>query len=99
MAHGADRAQPVARADLARATGCEVCRGSVISDEWLHELCPVCQTGERPTQSVTNPPGTPAGSRCGHATHPCGRRFHQERRGPCVMCVKTGIRWALRQDH
>lgn len=59
MAHGADRAPSAApRADLARAAGCEVCRGwgTLVTDEGRHELCPVCQTGGQPAQSVRNPP-------------------------------------------
>lgn len=60
MVHGADHASSTApRADLARAAGCEVCRGwgTVVTDEGRHELCPACQTGGRPADSVTHPPG------------------------------------------
>lgn len=56
MAHGADRApSTVPRAD----PGCEVCRGwgTVVADDWRHELCPACQTGGRSAESVTNAPG------------------------------------------
>ncbi|MBZ9643422.1 hypothetical protein [Streptomyces sp. PSKA30] len=50
MAHGADHAASIVpRADLARAAGGEVCRGwgTVITDDWRHELCPACQSAER----------------------------------------------------
>ncbi|WP_369243619.1 hypothetical protein [Streptomyces sp. R41] len=61
MAHGADPApSTVPRADLAWAAGCEVCRGwgTVVTDDWRHELCPACQTSGRSAESVTNQPGT-----------------------------------------
>lgn len=60
MAHGTDRApSAVPRADLARAAGREVRRGwgTVVTDGWRHELCPVCQTGGRSAISVTHLPG------------------------------------------
>ncbi|MGV9351574.1 hypothetical protein ACWDSD_44165 [Streptomyces spiralis] len=65
MAHRADRApSTVPRADLARAAGCEACRGwgTVVTDEGRHELCPDCQTAGRSTESVTDPPGPRPGS-------------------------------------
>jgi hypothetical protein len=60
MAHGADHAPSTApRADLARAAGCEVCRGwgTVVTDDGRHELCPACQTDGSSAESATNPPG------------------------------------------
>ncbi|MER6434329.1 STAS domain-containing protein [Streptomyces sp900105245] len=63
MVYGADRVSgTVPRADLARAAHCEVCRGwgTIITEDWRHELCPVCQTGERPEESVPTPCGNRA---------------------------------------
>ncbi|WP_445282659.1 hypothetical protein [Streptomyces sp. DSM 118148] len=60
MARGAEHApSTVPRADLARAAGCEVCRGwgTIVTDEGRHELCPDCQSGQRPAEPVTHPPG------------------------------------------
>lgn len=60
MAHGADHTpSTVPRADLARAAGCEVCRGwgTVVTDDGRHVLCAACQTGGSSAESVTNPPG------------------------------------------
>ncbi|MGW7825111.1 hypothetical protein ACWGLF_45665 [Streptomyces puniciscabiei] len=60
MARGAEYAPSIVpRADLARAAGCEACRGwgTVVTDEGRHEMCPDCQSGRRPAEPVTHLPG------------------------------------------
>ncbi|PZT70432.1 hypothetical protein DN402_09325 [Streptomyces sp. SW4] len=59
MAHGDHASSTAPRADLARAAGCEVCRGwgTVVTDEGRHELCPACQSAGPSAKSATNPPG------------------------------------------